>query len=180
MLCKKSLLAWPTAVLRHTHVSHSLIANRRTYERTCQYKLSSRYFVGLVGVAVTSSLTPWRGSVAYCWACRLNWITRTSPRTSCTYGRMLPTIGSRQSDVFYVTSALGSAVTAYGLGRSECGSRRMYVHVHVSIAPWQIMQGCVLFACSGWCWRYEKGNDLRWRRRATTRYAPATWRHHAQ
>ena len=58
VLCKKSLLAWPTAVLRHTHVSHSLIANRRTYERTCQYKLSSRYFVGLVGVAVTSSLTP--------------------------------------------------------------------------------------------------------------------------
>ena len=93
---------------------------------------------------------------------------------------MLPTIGSRQSDVFYVTSALGSAVTAYGLGRSECGSRRMYVHVHVSIAPWQIMQGCVLFACSGWCWRYEEGNDLRWRRRATTRYTPATWRHHAQ
>ena len=54
--------------------------------------------------------------------------------------------GSCQSDVFYVTSALGSAVTAYGLGRSECGSRRMYVHVHVSIAVWQIMQGCVLFA----------------------------------
>ena len=63
--------------------------SKQTYERTCQYKLSSRYFVDLVGVgvAVASSLTPWRGSVAYCWACRLNWITRTSPRTSCTDGR---------------------------------------------------------------------------------------------